>query len=541
MKKIFYFLGVAALLLTVSCNKDNKQGGNDINWDNVTEDGFYVAGPATGSDEIKGVCVMTAGVNENLKPKAVREGMYEKYIVLEAGKEFYLLLNEAGTKTRYSATLAEFVTPTDQEAYGENPAKVLKGKLVTGNDAPAMKVEKTGLYHIVLDLNLKGDLDAAGGAQILLLDASEFGFRGGMNGWGFTAFPAPASFSNDGVVFEIKDVEIPKGTEFKFATGNYWKVTLDDAGKVKAETSLGKDLVPGTDDNIKFEEGGIMNVTLKFVLAAGAINKSFSWSFEKTAELVLDPKDFNVGISGGGYEGGWGDPAGSAKAEFVSTTATEKGGAGTYVYQIATVNVPSGTMKLRYNGGWYGVNQVDITGDLEYDGEDGADINVTKPGAYSVKFTAEWDGEALTSFAAEFTRLGDLLLDPSVFVVGVSGSLWDNGDGTWKDPFKTDELTTLATFKSKDVTDAATLAGTYVYEVASVPAKANGEFKLRFNGAWLKAETESTVEGVEVTSTGGGDPNFKFAAGTDGNYKVTITAVWDGEKPTSVVGKFEKL
>ena len=134
MKKI-YLLGIAALsLLAVSCGKDNK---DNIDWDAVTVNGFYVAGPATGSDEIKADCVMAAGFNE--VDKAVREGMYEKYIVLEGGKEFYLLYNDGGNKERYSATLTEFTTP-EEEAYSENPESVLKGKLVTGTKAPAMKV-----------------------------------------------------------------------------------------------------------------------------------------------------------------------------------------------------------------------------------------------------------------------------------------------------------------------------------------------------------------------------------------------------------------
>ncbi len=68
MKKI-YLLGIAALsLLAVSCGKDNK---DNIDWGAVTVNGFYVAGPATGSDEIKADCVMAAGFNE--VDKAVRE------------------------------------------------------------------------------------------------------------------------------------------------------------------------------------------------------------------------------------------------------------------------------------------------------------------------------------------------------------------------------------------------------------------------------------------------------------------------------------
>ena len=135
MKKIF-LLSIAALsLLAVSWGKNND---DNIDWGAVTVNGFYVAGPATGSDEIKADCVMAAGFNE--VDKAVRDGMYEKYIVLEGGKDFYLLYNDGGKKERYSATLEAFQTP-EEENYADNPASVLKGKLVTGTKAPAMKVE----------------------------------------------------------------------------------------------------------------------------------------------------------------------------------------------------------------------------------------------------------------------------------------------------------------------------------------------------------------------------------------------------------------
>ena len=285
MKKI-YLLGIAALsLLAVSCGKDNK---DNIDWGAVTVNGFYVAGPATGSDEIKADCVMAAGFNE--VDKAVREGMYEKYIVLEGGKEFYLLYNDGGNKERYSATLTEFTTP-EEEAYSDNPASVLKGKLVTGTKAPAMKVEKTGLYHIVLDINKAGDLQDA---QIVLLDASDFGVRGSMNGWGFSSATEKTEFSNNGMTFTFKDQKMAKNGEFKFATGNYWKVTLDDAGKVKAEVSLAEGMTLNG-ANLKVEKAGLYDITLTFKLAQGSFDKNFSYTAVCTQESNLPEEMYMIG------------------------------------------------------------------------------------------------------------------------------------------------------------------------------------------------------------------------------------------------------
>ena len=302
MKKVLAFFIAAIAVVAVSCQKNDNKGNSDIDWSKVTVDGFYVAGPATGSEEIRPECVMVAGVNEAAEGKPVRDGMYEKYIVLDGGKEFFLLYNDGGKKVRYSAALKLFETP-EEEAYTDNPESVLKGTLVIGDDAPAMKVEKTGLYHIVLDINKAGDLKEP---QILLLDASEFGVRGGMNSWGFTKAEA-SSFSNDGITFTLKDQELAKNGEFKFATGNYWKVTLDDAGKVKAETSLGETgngLGLAADNNIKVEKGGLYDITLTFKLTAGEIGASYTSKIVLTQESTLPEEMYMIGdgIEGWGLE-----------------------------------------------------------------------------------------------------------------------------------------------------------------------------------------------------------------------------------------------
>ena len=296
MKKVLVLCIAALSLLAVSCKEDDQSG---IDWSKVTVDGFYVAGEATGSAEIKPECVMAAGYNE--VDKAVRDGMYEKYIVLEGGKDFYLAYSDGGKLTYYSAKLAEFVTP-EEEAYSDNPAKVLKGELIIGETPVAMKVEKTGLYHIVLDINKNKDLK---NAQIVLLDASDFGVRGGMNSWGFTSSdPKPETFSNAGTTFTFKNQTLAKNGEFKFATGNYWKVTLDDAGKVKAEVSLAEGMTLNG-GNIKVEKGGLYDITLTFKLAQGSFDKNFSYTAECTQESAAPEHMYMNGGQWGGSTWDW--------------------------------------------------------------------------------------------------------------------------------------------------------------------------------------------------------------------------------------------
>ena len=302
MKRIFYFFALAAVaaMTFVSCNKDKDNPDKpDIN--NLVEDGFYVSGPATGSDVLKKDFKMAEGLNE-ADGNAKRDGMYEKYVVLEAGKEYYLVLKEGTTETRYSASLADFETPSG-DAYNDNPAKVSKGLLVTGTDAPAMKAVEGGMYHIVLDLNKDKSLEATGGAQIAVLSVPTFGVRGSFNGWGYDEMKASTA-SNDGTTYTIEDVDLAANAAVKFATNNSWKVTLDDEGKVKANTNLGTGLVPGAPD-ITVAEAGMYTITLTFKLAAGDVANSFSYNLERTGEgspVVYPTELYMIGSEFGGWD-----------------------------------------------------------------------------------------------------------------------------------------------------------------------------------------------------------------------------------------------
>ena len=293
---------VALAFTFASCDK----GGKDpIDLDNVTEDGFYVAGPATGAADIAADYMMTAGVNEVLMDQdgkswaeAKRAGMYEKYIVLEGGKDFELMLYANGEKVRYSAVLADYdtkeIADNPTEAYG----MLKRGSLVTGADAPAMQVEKTGLYHIVLDLNEGNDLPF--GAQIVVAPVT-WGVRGGMNGWGFTAFPEPAKYSNDGITWVLEDQSLAKGGTFKFGYNHAWKIQLDDAGKVKAHTNLGEGAVNGATD-IKVEKGGLYKITLTYKLATGDISASYDYTVECTQESTLPTEMYIIGNDFGNWD-----------------------------------------------------------------------------------------------------------------------------------------------------------------------------------------------------------------------------------------------
>lgn len=292
MKKIFCILGIAAMLFgAVGCKEDKPIDVNDI-----TEDGVYVTGEATGATTVSAIYGMAKGHNE-AKDNALRDGMYEKYIVLEGGKDFSLVYVNGGAQTAYGATLAEFA-PTDFSGiYQDNPADaVFKGKLEIGEKAPKMRVSTTGLYHIVLDLNLNNDLDDA---QILVSPVT-YGVRGGMNSWGFTALEATAP-KNDGITYTLSGQKLADGGEFKFAYNSAWKITLDAAGDVKANTNLGADCVPGGSNIAVTEGAGEYKITLEFKLAAGDVKNSWKYTVTQESKSETPTTMYMIGNQFGGW------------------------------------------------------------------------------------------------------------------------------------------------------------------------------------------------------------------------------------------------
>ena len=291
MKKFLMCFGAMALMFA-ACTPAEEDKGGAPDFDNIVLDGFYVYGEAVGTTEIEAKFGMAAGLNEVTKEK--RGGMYEKYVVLEAEKDFYLVLNEAGTTTNYGAALVDY----DVTEKPDNPTYegiVKRGELKTGADAPAMRVDKTGLYHIVLDLNKEGDLLFP---QIVVANVT-WGVRGGLNGWGFTAFE-DVEVNAQTMTWTLTEQEIPAASVFKFAYGSGWKIQLDDAGNVKANTNLGEDCVAGGAD-IKVAKGGKYTIKLTYTLAGGDIKNSYSYELICTEESTLPTEMYMTGTEFGNW------------------------------------------------------------------------------------------------------------------------------------------------------------------------------------------------------------------------------------------------
>lgn len=542
---------VAALAMSFTSCGEKKP----TNLDNVIEDGFYVVGEATtvASTSASNLNLALMGKGTNEVTKTDRAGMYEKYVYLQADKEFSLVLHQEGkTDVVYGANLEEKDAITDNDA--EVKLKEYWGQLKTNATA---KVPVAGLYHIILDLNLSGDLDNMGGAQIVVLPC-EWGLRGWQGDWGFRGMEIVEQTATK-VVYKYtpengEDVVEAAGS-FKFAHSNCWKFNLDMSGAVKAENSIGTDAsedggayqnLKNGGKNIPYARGKYDYVTLTWELKGGDVAKSFSFETHMSGTLdVANPAEYVVGISGSklrgqdGYEvASWGDPAGYALAVYdkdASAISDQATLAGTYVYNITDLTFEDGSeFKLRYNGEWIGASAANVvlTG-VNAQGED--NFSGIK-GSYNIKFTVVWDGTKWTSIKAEFTPGQEPseipVLDPKTFSVGVSGeglsgiANWAAPEGAAKADI--DEAKT-------SITDQATLAGTYVYNITNLTFEEGSKFKLRFRDDWIGVgNTNVTVNGV---TTSGAD-NFEGVVGT---YNIVFTIVWDGSAMTSMTADFAEV
>ena len=404
MKKLSFLVAALAMVSMVftSCKKDEPK---DEPTANQLYDGFYLVGEATAVADFNSsdiaLAYMGAGFNEAVKEK--RAGMYEKYVALEADKPFKFILHEAGkTDVTYGGSLEKKMATAEG---GLAEIEVFWGQLAENVE---MKVPVSGLYHVVLDLNLDGQLTATGGKQIMLVPVA-WGIRGGFidANWNNTIEATSASkFDKKHMEFSFKDVVVKKDDAFKFVQADCWKIYLDMMGQVKCETSLGIENgeITTFGEEINFSiERGIYDLKLTWDLKGGACGKSFTYASTKTGEPAAEsyvPTDHKLGISG--TMNGWGAPAGLYLAQYnegKSEITDQATSAGNYVYVLKGLTFEAGAQfKFRFDEDWIGLSGIEITG-VEASEADG---NITIPeGCYDIEYVVVWDG-AQAKYKANF-------------------------------------------------------------------------------------------------------------------------------------------
>jgi hypothetical protein len=103
-------------------------------------------------------------------------------------------LKKGTVETKYGATL----TDVDLKGESDQPNIVVKKGQLTENTT--LQVAESGLYHIVLDLNVNSDLEFP---QIVIAPVS-WGMRGGFNSWGFTEL-TPSAFNKDSMTNQLRN------------------------------------------------------------------------------------------------------------------------------------------------------------------------------------------------------------------------------------------------------------------------------------------------------------------------------------------------
>ena len=363
MKKFGIFVAALVAAVTFTSCDGNKTNGPSLD---ALPNGFYVS--EAGVDLIE-ANAMDQGINE--VDQTARTGMYEKYIVLEAGKKYEFVNKKGAEADRFGSVLeaASLVTEGPEVAG-------YKGALVAN---ATVEVPETGLYHIVLDFDEDGALADVGGAQCIVVPVV-WGVRGAMNGWGYTAGEKAA----DSYKWEW-NCTIETAGKFKFDYSGGWKIELDIAKLVKANTNLGAECIPGGAD-IELDRAEY-KITLEFVGPAATTQDSYKYTVEKTGELeVLDPSTFVYSFIGSITDANWGV---DTDFTFVSNEGDH------YVFEAKGLDFAAGEFKIRFGHDWaksFGAEHMTITG-AEVSGTEG-NITLVNPFKGSAKFEFDWDGSA---------------------------------------------------------------------------------------------------------------------------------------------------
>lgn len=288
MKK-FGFFAVVLAAAAVSFTSCKKPGGGKEDVDlNQLPNGFYVS---VAGEKLVAANAMDQGINE--VDQTARTGMYEKYIVLEPGKKYELVNKKGANADRYGAALEygdSLIITDNHEVAG------YKGSLAANT---TVEVKEKALYHIVLDFNEDGLLEDVGGAQCIIVPV-EWGVRGGMNSWGWTQ--GEKSEADGAITWTWKDQELAANGEFKFAHSDCWKINLDIANLVKANTNLGAECVPGA-ANIAVEKAGLYTITLTYKPAnTSSTADSYTMTVEMTQESTMPTTMYIIGNDFGNWD-----------------------------------------------------------------------------------------------------------------------------------------------------------------------------------------------------------------------------------------------
>ena len=339
-----------------------------------------------------------------------RDGMYEKYAYLEAGKRYALVVTEGPYYGVFAANLEQKTLQTDNTAitgyYG-----------LTQETISAMTIPTSGLYHIIIDTN-NGSFN---GAQVFVIPA-EWGIRGAMNGWWWTGADQQTT-ENGKITWTWKNVKIQSdNAEFDFTHGEYWKIILDNAGQVTVSAGLRSELSP-VGPNIVLDTKGIYDITLTYRLAGGDIANSFEYIATRTGDIPIpNYSDVELELVGDAIavqQGAIEDPSSWNWGNVYSLGKPTKDG-NIFTWKSAA--------KVKLRGGYYykvRTKNFQAQGSIEAF-DNGSDLYVLQDGEYSFTVTIDAESRAMT--------VDDGYVAPDPVLVTVKAQIpldWTNTPTAW--------------------------------------------------------------------------------------------------------------
>ena len=390
-----------------------------------------------------------------------------------------------------------------------------EGILDSGDNIPV----KAGNYRVYLNMNNAAEmtysLDAAMYGQVEVEggnDTPEPPVEEGPKGWAligdFNSWSADLAMTQAGVIWSVKNVELVAGQGFKLRKDADWGINRGAAGDVEPfvvplgegfeAVAGGKNLTVPADGayDVYYDEG---NEKI-YVVAAG----SDAPEFDLTWFLVGGFNSWTVG-----------------DMTYKMTIENEF-----YVFKGFVLESDN---EVKFNAGSWDINRGgSFSVNAAIDAVDGGDNLKVPAGTYDVYMDLEATKIYFMTDGKTPADAGEAVvtyIDASAIAVGFSGEF--NGWGDPADGF-------LAAFDSKNVTDEATYAGTYVFKVSGLELANGNQFKVRINSGWF-GTGDVTVEGLSVIDVDG-----NIAAAEGGTFNVEISFAWDGLKPSEIKAVFSK-
>lgn len=391
----------ASLGLLSSCSEDYTEGWN-IKSDKV-EDGVYVYGEATAVPIPSYNTKMHAATNEADGNKA-RVGFFDIFIYLEANKDFKITEIAGDQNTDFGP---------GQDFKIEEPAgkfDQIKNNVWMGGytNSGSYKVDKDGLYHIVLDKQLK---------RVAVIPVDPWSIIGGFSGWADTKMSIVGTPSKEELTYEVKNIELREG-KFKLRYGGGWKLgidAIDDKAAVKINTNMGgkvDQLVPGGDDiSWPKDKEGIYTIQIKW-----SLSKGISAEFNKTGNVEPLPEFPDVMyLVGSATAYGWTTPGDADNAEFHKIEGID----GIY-WKIAHLQAGEGFKVSdkgwgKYNFGFGDITTFDPNGITPID--NGGNMGVTASGMYTIVIDIRDFGKS------KAVKLS--ITEPQVYGIGDAFGGWD--------------------------------------------------------------------------------------------------------------------